>query len=104
MALRKHAPHPCAVMRGRDAIAFAGQIFLHDIADLLLVVDDQDMAVLGHLGRSPPCLRRAADIEEEGYLYCGCHIVLRTDGYNSLHKTEAGDINGLHLADRLASS
>ena len=49
-ALRDHAPHPGAVMRGRYAIAFAGQIFLHDVADFLLIVDDQDMAVLGHLG------------------------------------------------------
>ena len=54
MRLTEHPAHAAAVAGRRDAVAFAGQVFLDDIADLLLVIDHQDMTVIAHAQRTCP--------------------------------------------------
>src|SRR5271165_1254638 len=41
-----HSAHPCAIMCSRDPVALARQIFLDEIVDLALIVDDQNVTVV----------------------------------------------------------
>ena len=46
--LRHDPSHSRAVLRDRDPVALAGQIFLDQVADLALIIDDQNVTVVVH--------------------------------------------------------
>src|SRR5215472_9360895 len=49
--LRHDPAHSRAVLRDRDLVALAGQIFLDQIADVALIIDDQNVTVGVHAAR-----------------------------------------------------
>ncbi len=49
--LRHDLAHPGAVLRRRDPVTLAGKILLDEIADLALIVDNQDVTVVIHAGQ-----------------------------------------------------
>ena len=49
--LRHQLAHPGALLRGRYPVPLARQILLNEIADLALIVDNQNMTVVIHAGQ-----------------------------------------------------
>src|SRR6516162_715588 len=85
-------------MRGRDPIALAGQVVVYYVANLSLVIDDQNMTVVAHFG--PICLPVQRVRLRQAPVTGGCATreeAHHTYSYKFLHKTHRADIIGLHL-------
>ena len=83
-------------MRGRDTIAFARQVLLDQIADLTLIIDDQNVTVI-MLTRQLrlPFLRSVPDDRSIAKdIRSGTLPLAHTYGYKFLHKTDRSDIIG----------
>jgi hypothetical protein len=48
--LRHHPTHLGTVLSGRNPVTLTGQIFLDEVADFALVVDNQDVTIVSHAG------------------------------------------------------